>query len=64
MEKTELTSLSIFFPFYNDEGTVERQIDAAYEHGRKYANDLEVIAMHGGNSRDGTFAKIKEMRKK
>jgi putative flippase GtrA len=64
MEKTKLTSLSIFFPFYNDEGTVERQVDMAYDHGRKYTDDLEVIAMHGGNSRDGTFAKIKEVKKK
>jgi len=61
---TKLTSLSIFFPFYNDEGTVERQIENAYSTGRKASDDLEVIAVHGGNSKDGTFGKILEMKQK
>ncbi len=58
-----LSSLTIFFPFYNDEGTVERQIRYAYEYGKQVTDDLEVIAIHGGNSRDNTFDKIKELKK-
>ncbi|HEY4505061.1 MAG TPA: glycosyltransferase family 2 protein [Candidatus Paceibacterota bacterium] len=61
---TKLTSLSIFFPFYNDEGTVERQITNAYKTGGLLTDDLEVIALHGGNSKDGTFKKILEMKQK
>ncbi|MEI6650079.1 MAG: bifunctional glycosyltransferase family 2/GtrA family protein [Candidatus Moraniibacteriota bacterium] len=60
----KLDSLSIFFPFYNDEGTVEKQIEAAYEVGAEVADLVEVIAIHGGNSKDGTFAKIREMKER
>jgi len=60
----KLSSLTIFFPFYNDEGTVVEQISKAYEIGSKYTNDLEVIAIHGGISRDGTFNEIKKAKKK
>ena len=60
----KLTSLSIFFPFYNDAGTVERQIDNAYKTGTMLADNLEVIALHGGNSKDNTFQKITDMKKK
>jgi putative flippase GtrA len=59
-----LTSLTIFFPFFNDEGTVEIQITNAYLIGMKLTNDLEVIALHGGLSKDGTFQKILEMKKR
>ena len=58
-----LESLTIFFPFYNDEGTVGRQIRLAFEIGKKFTNDLEVIAIHGGDSADQTFQKIKDLRK-
>ncbi len=64
MIKKPLSSLSIFFPFYNDEGTVERQISNAYKIGGQFTDDLEVIALHGGNSKDGTFSKILEMKNK
>ena len=57
----KLTSLTIFFPFFNDEGTVERQITEAYKYGREVTDDLEVIAIHGGNSKDKTLSKIHEM---
>lgn len=59
-----LSSLSIFFPFYNDEGTVERQIINAYKIGSQLTDDLEVTALHGGNSKDGTFKKILEIKNK
>lgn len=58
----KLSSLSIFFPFLNDEGTVKKQIELAYKIGKEIAEDLEVIAIHGGNSKDQTFLKIKEMK--
>lgn len=67
MEKQKnlhLNSLSIFYPFLNDAGTVERQIEYAYKIGVQYADNLEVIAIHGGNSKDNTFDKIKEMSKR
>jgi putative flippase GtrA len=54
----KINSLTIFFPFYNDEGTVLKQIRDAYEYGSKFTDDLEVIALHGGNSRDGTWDAI------
>jgi putative flippase GtrA len=64
MEQNKLKSISIFFPFYNDEGTVERQIDNAYKYGKMVAEDVEVIAINGGASKDNTFNKIKEMKQR
>jgi putative flippase GtrA len=58
-----LNSLSMFFPFYNDEGTVEKQIRDAYTYGNQVTNDLEVIALIGGKSRDNTTNKILEVKK-
>jgi len=60
----KLSSLSIFFPFYNERGTVERLIADAYKVGSEFTDDLEVIALHGGPSTDGTFEKILEMKEK
>jgi len=60
----KLDSLSIFFPFFNDEGTVETAIDQAYEVGKHVSNDLEVIAIHGGNSKDKTWQKIEAAKRK
>jgi len=58
----KINSLSIVIPFLNDEATVTRQIICAYVIGKKITSDLEVIAIHGGNSRDNTYKKIKEMK--
>jgi len=57
-----LKSLTIFFPFFNDAGTVKKAIDDAYEIGALATKDLEVIAIHGGNSSDNTFDKIKKAK--
>jgi len=57
-EMVKLKSLSIFFPFYNDAGTVEDQIKGAYKIGNQVADELEVIALHGGNSKDDTYERI------
>ncbi len=59
----KLQSLSIFFPFYNDEKTVDKQIKDAYVFGRKVAEKLEVIAIHGGRSNDKTWIKILKQKK-
>ncbi|MFA6081604.1 MAG: glycosyltransferase family 2 protein [Patescibacteria group bacterium] len=58
----KISGLSIIFPFLNDEATVTRQIICAYAIGKKITSNLEVIALHGGNSRDNTFGKIEEMK--
>jgi len=59
----KLVSLTIFFPFYNDEGTVQRQVEAAYKVGKTYTDDIEVIAIHGGKSKDNTLQAIRAMKK-
>ncbi len=59
----KLTSLSIFFPFFNDEKTVKKQIGEAYTYGKQVTDHLEVIAIHGGNSIDKTFEKILDQKK-
>jgi putative flippase GtrA len=61
-EKPKLSSLSIFFPFMNDAGTVQRQLDDAYTIGKTLTGDLQVIALHGGASKDNTFDEIKRMQ--
>lgn len=60
---SKLDSLSIFFPFYNDEGTVLKQINDAYTYGNLVANKLEVIAIIGGKSKDATEDRIYEAKK-
>lgn len=59
----KLSSLSIFFPFLNDQGTVIGQITLAYSIGSLYADDIEVIAIHGGRSSDKTLEYILQMKK-
>lgn len=61
---SKLSKLTIFFPLYNDAETVERQIRAAYKIGKQVAKEVEVIAIHGGNSRDNTLAEIRRMKKR
>lgn len=58
----KISGLSIIFPFLNDEATVTRQIICAYAIGKKITSNLEVIALHGGASKDNTYNKIKEMK--
>jgi len=60
----KLPSLTIFFPFLNDEKTVATAIDLAYSEGKKVTDDLEVIAINGGKSKDNTFLEIKKQKKK
>jgi putative flippase GtrA len=64
MTAEKLSSLTIFFPFFNDEKTVERQINDAFKVGGLVANNLEVVAIHGGHSKDNTLHEINRMAKK
>ncbi len=59
----KLSGLSLFFPFLNDEGTVQRQIESAFVTGRRCAHEIEVIAILGGKSRDNTKKKLVQMQK-
>lgn len=59
----KLNSLTIFFPFYNDEGTVKKAIHDAYLYGNKLALKVEVIAIHGGPSKDNTYKEILKQKK-
>lgn len=59
---SKLVGISIFFPFYNDQATVEQQIRAAYKTGYQVARKVEVIAIHGGESRDDTLGEIRRMK--
>ena len=60
---SKLPSLTIFFPFYNDEGTVEKLINDAYKYGNSVSNKLEVIAIIGGKSKDNTEEEIYKIAK-
>jgi glycosyltransferase involved in cell wall biosynthesis len=57
-----LSSLTIFFPFFNDAGTVLEQIKDAYRVGGEVSQKLEVIAIHGGKSKDDTEMKLREAK--
>lgn len=59
----KLPSLTIFFPFYNDAGTVQQAISEACTWGSAVADKLEIIAIHGGPSRDNTFEEIKKAKR-
>lgn len=60
----KLKSLTIFFPFFNDAGTVEKAIFDAYFYGKRLTQNLEVIAIHGGKSRDNTLIQIVKQKNK
>src|SRR3972149_5044014 len=49
----QLSSLSVFFPCYNEEANVEKTTLAALRTCRRISNDLEVIIVNDG-SRDRT----------
>jgi glycosyltransferase involved in cell wall biosynthesis len=64
MSGTKLSSLTIFCPFRNDERTVHLMIHDAFKYGKKLTQDLEVMAVYGGNSHDHTWGRIIEAQKK
>ncbi len=60
----KLSSLTIFFPFFNDAPTVDKLVTQAYFFGKQVTEDLEVIAIHGGASKDRTMEEILKARRK
>jgi len=54
--------LSIFFPFYNDAGTVELMISHAFHYGGELTHDLEVVAVNDGSA-DHTLDELYRMQK-
>lgn len=58
-----MSSLTIFFPFYNDAGTVEKMISDAYLYGKQLCEDLEVIGVNDG-SQDHTLVELQRMKDK
>ncbi|MEI7603845.1 MAG: glycosyltransferase family 2 protein [bacterium] len=54
-------SLTIFFPFFNDAGTVEKMISDAYKYGLELTDDLEVIAVNDGSS-DNTLNELNRLK--
>jgi ubiquinone/menaquinone biosynthesis C-methylase UbiE len=61
---TDLPSLTIFFPFFNDAQTVDPLIEQAYYYGGQLTPNLEVIAIHGGASKDDTLERILKAKRK
>lgn len=71
--KTEMTdtqkkasgapSLSVFFPAYNDEGSIAKLIHEAFTLLPQFTNDYEVIVVNDGSS-DGTAALLDELARR
>jgi len=59
----KLSSLSIFFPSYNEEANVERVVSRALEVAPKFASKVEVIVVNDG-SKDRTRERAEAMAKK
>jgi glycosyltransferase involved in cell wall biosynthesis len=62
MTKLELSSLSIFFPAYNEEGNIATAIIDARDAAKKIAKQYEVIVVDDGST-DRTDEVVKELSK-
>lgn len=56
-------SLSIFFPAYNDAGSIGALVEEAFRVARQYTDDFEVIVVNDG-SQDSTGEVLAECRKR
>ncbi len=56
-------SLSIFFPCYNDEGSIGKLIDGAAETAKRLTNDFEIIVIDDG-SKDKSRKVLRNYAKK
>ena len=61
--KRPLRSLTIFFPFHNEEDSIAFMIESAVKTGSKIADDLEIISINDG-SEDSTGKIASSMEKK
>jgi glycosyltransferase involved in cell wall biosynthesis len=55
--------LSIFFPCYNDAGTIASLVVLADKTARQFTDDYEIIVVNDG-SKDHSFAVLEELQKK
>ena len=60
---TKLESLSIFFPFWNEENNVEAVVEKAIPIAQKIARKWEILIIDDGSS-DGTLKKAELLAKK
>ena len=58
-----LPSLTIFFPCFNDEGTIDQLVEDAFSVGFSLTDDLEVIVVEDG-SLDGSRRVLERLRSK
>jgi glycosyltransferase involved in cell wall biosynthesis len=58
-----LTSLSVFFPAYNDAPSIAKLVDRAFEILRERAEDFEVIVVNDGSG-DGTAEVLAGLQKR
>jgi glycosyltransferase involved in cell wall biosynthesis len=56
-------SLSVFFPAYNDEGSIALMVEKALELLPRFTDDYEVIVVNDGSS-DGTAAVLDELARR
>jgi glycosyltransferase involved in cell wall biosynthesis len=62
-KQKKLTSLTIFFPCYNDEKSIGMMIKSAYKVGKKVADELEVVVVNDGST-DKSLEMVMAMGKK
>lgn len=60
--KTELSSLSVFMPAFNEEANIVRTIDDAIKHVTEFTSDYEIIVVNDG-SKDRTAEVVKAFAK-
>ncbi len=63
MTSTQLSSLSIFMPAYNEEKNIQQTVEDAFQAAKKLARRYEVIVIDDG-SQDKTAQKVKFLQKK